>query len=374
MALSPLAAAPQAPPEAVPLPDPEAAALPASPVPPPPGDGIPSEVQGQDLLLALEDRAYRVRGWQKPLNPETLKVNLMVTRGERFHVDTLDLYQAKARTAFIKQAGLELSEGEDALKLDLGKVLRKVEALQADQLAQALAEKAKRPVLDEAEHAAAMALLKAPDLLGRILADFESLGIVGEEPNKTTAYLASVSRLLDRPLALMIQSASAAGKSSLMDAVLDLVPEEDVVRYSAMSGQSLFYMGDRALQHKILAIAEEEGARQAGYALKLLQSEGRVTMASTGKDPATGMLATHDYTVEGPVHAVPHHHGHRPGRGAAEPVPGAHGQREPGADPGDPRDPAPAGDPGGAHGPRPSGTRCWPSIATPSGCSSPWRW
>ncbi len=68
-----------------------------------------------------------------------------------------------------------------------------------------------------------------------------------------------------------------------------------------MSGQSLFYMGDRALQHKILAIAEEEGAKQASYALKMLQSEGRVTMASTGKDPQTGMLTTHDYTVEGPV-------------------------------------------------------------------------
>ena len=53
--------------------------------------------------------------------------------------------------------------------------------------------------------------------------------------------------------------------------------------------------------HKILAIAEEEGAKQASYALKLLQSEGRVTMASTWKDPASGMLVTHDYTVEGPV-------------------------------------------------------------------------
>jgi len=299
--VSPLAAAPQAPPEAVQPPGVDDVALPASPVPPPPGEDLPNEVQGPDLMLVLDSRSYRIRGWQKPLNPETLKVNVMVTRGEHFHVDTLDLYQAKARTAFIKQAGLELSEAEDVLKLDLGKVLRKVEALQADQLAQALAEKTKRPVLSELEYAEAMALLKAPDLLDRILVDFAALGIVGEEPNKTTAYLAAVSRLLDRPLALMIQSASAAGKSSLMDAVLDLLPEEDVVRYSAMSGQSLFYMGDRALQHKVLAIAEEEGARQAGYALKLLQSEGRVTMASTGKDPATGMLTTHDYTVEGPV-------------------------------------------------------------------------
>jgi DNA primase len=285
-----------------PLP-PQAAALSASRIPPAPGDELPHEIQGQDMFLDLEDRRYRVRGWQKPLSPEVLKINLMVSKGPRFHVDTLDLYQAKARVAFVKQASLELSESEDHLKLDLGKVLRKVEAMQAAQLAEMLATKGatRRPALSEADHAEAMALLKSPDLMTRILRDFTALGIVGEEPNKLTGYLAAVSRLLDRPLAMLIQSASAAGKSSLMDAVLDLVPEEDVIRYSAMSGQSLFYMGDRTLQHKILAIAEEEGAKQASYALKLLQSEGRVTMASTGKDPASGMLVTHDYTVEGPV-------------------------------------------------------------------------
>jgi hypothetical protein len=261
----------------------------------------PHEVQGQDLMLSMSGRTYRVRGWQKPLNPETLKVNLMVSRDDRFHVDTLDLYQAKARTAFIRQASLELGTGEDALKLDLGKVLRKVEGIQADLLAETLKKKDQRPEMTAGEHAEALTLLKSPDLMARILQDFEALGVVGEESNKLTGYLAAVSRLLDRPLALLIQSASAAGKSSLMDAVLDLIPNEDLIRYSAMSGQSLFYMGDRNLQHKILAIAEEEGAKQASYALKLLQSEGRVTMASTGKNASTGMLETHDYTVEGPV-------------------------------------------------------------------------
>lgn len=262
---------------------------------------LPHEVQGQDLMLSLSGRAYRVRGWQKPLNPETLKVNLMVSRDDRFHVDTLDLYHAKARTAFIRQAGAELGVSEDALKLDLGKVLRKVEGIQADLLAETLRKKDQRPEMTAGEEAAARELLTSPDLTQRILHDFEALGVVGEESNKLTGYLAAVSRLLDRPLALLIQSASAAGKSSLMDAVLDLIPEEDLIRYSALSGQSLFYMGDRNLQHKILAVAEEEGAKQASYALKLLQSEGRVTMASTGKDPNTGMLTAHEYTVEGPV-------------------------------------------------------------------------
>jgi len=60
-------------------------------------------------------------------------------------------------------------------------------------------------------------------------------------------------------------------------------------------------MGETNLKHKILAIVEEEGASRASYALKLLQSEGELTIASTGKDPATGNLVTHEYRVEGPV-------------------------------------------------------------------------
>jgi hypothetical protein len=60
----------------------------------------------------------------------------------------------------------------------------------------------------------------------RILADFEAAGVVGEATNKLVGYLAAVSRKLDRPLAVVIQSSSAAGKSSLMDAVLAIKTSE----------------------------------------------------------------------------------------------------------------------------------------------------
>jgi hypothetical protein len=79
------------------------------------------------------------------------------------------------------------------------------------------------------------------------------------------------------------------------------VPDEERVQYSAMTGQSLFYMGESDLRHKVLAIVEEQGAERASYALKLLQSEGELTIASTGKDPASGRLITQEYRVEGPV-------------------------------------------------------------------------
>ncbi len=133
------------------------------------------------------------------------------------------------------------------------------------------------------------------------MADLASCRVVGESANLLTGYLAATSRKLDKPLAVLIQSSSAAGKSSLMDAVLSLIPEEERIQYSAMTGQSLYYLGETSLQHKILAIAEEEGVRQAAYALKLLQSDGELKTASTGKDESSGELVTREYSVKGPV-------------------------------------------------------------------------
>jgi len=242
-----------------------------------------------------------VRGLNKNLSYDCLRVNLLASREDALHVDTLDLYSARQRTAFVKQAALEIGASEDTVKKDLGRVLLALEDVQEERIRKALEPKRQEVSLTPAERHAALDLLSDPHLLDRILADFEACGVVGEETNKLTAYLAAVSRKLEEPLAVIVQSASAAGKSSLMEAVLAFVPEEERVKYSAMTGQSLFYMGETDLEHKVLAIVEEQGAEHATYALKLLQSEGELTIASTGKDPATGRLVTQEYRVCGPV-------------------------------------------------------------------------
>ena len=43
-------------------------------------------------------------------------------------------------------------------------------------------------------------------VLDRILEDFARCGLVGEETNKLVAYLAAVSRHLEAPLAIVVQS------------------------------------------------------------------------------------------------------------------------------------------------------------------------
>ncbi|MEO8380810.1 MAG: CHC2 zinc finger domain-containing protein [Acidobacteriota bacterium] len=251
--------------------------------------------------IARGDRHYRIRGLDKNLSYAQMKLVVRVSRGEQVFLDQVDLVSARQRAQFVKQAAVDIGVKEEIVKNDLASIYRELEALQEKLISETLAPKDKRPRLNEEDTAAALELLRAPDLLERVHTDYERCGVVGERTNKLVAYLAAVSRLLDEPLAIIIQSSSAAGKTKLMDAVLDFVPEEERIRYSAMTGQSLFYFEGQELKHKILAVSEEEGAERASYALKLLQSEGQLTIASTGKDPQSGRLVTNEYHVEGPV-------------------------------------------------------------------------
>jgi len=266
------------------------------------GEAKPEAAKAEhEEVIVFGDRRYRVRGLDKNLAFDLLRVNLLAARGEALHVDTLDLYSARQRAVFVKQASIELRLGEDLIKRDLGRVLLRLEELQEQRIKKALEVEPTLVELTPEERQAALGLLQDPRLTERILEDFAACGVVGEDTNKLLGYLAAISRKLEEPLAVIVQSSSSAGKSWLMEAVLQLVPEEDRVKYSAMTGQSLFYLGETDLEHKILAIAEEHGAERATYALKLLQSEGELTIASTGKDPHTGRLVTQEYRVCGPV-------------------------------------------------------------------------
>jgi len=264
------------------------------------------EVNGEIVHVSLGERRYRILGLAKNTAPGVLRVNLMATatnaRGEtRLHVDTLDLYAARLRAIFAKQAAKELGHKEESIERDLATLVLKLEDVQHEWIEKTLKPQEEKIEMTAEEKSAALELLRDPQLLERILADFERCGVVGEETNKLVSYLAVVSRHLEAPLAVLVQSSSAAGKSAIMEAVLAMLPEEQRVQFSAMTGQSLFYMGETDLKHKVLAIVEEEGASRAAYALKLLQSEGALSIASTGKDAATGRLLTHYYRVEGPV-------------------------------------------------------------------------
>ena len=252
------------------------------------------------VLVRRGDRDYKIRGLDKNMSSLTLRVNIQAARRDMLHLDSIDLMRSAARAAFIKATALELHCQEETIKKDLGLVLLHLDDLRNRQIEAAKATRAPLPQIPPDEARDALDLLRDPNLIGRIVRDLEHCGMVGEAFNKLAAYLAIVSRKLASPLAILVQSSSSAGKSTLMDTILAMAPPEDVIQLSNLTSQALYYLPPDALRHKTLAICEDQGLAEAAYALKLLQSEGRLTHATVAK-AVDGRAVTQFHCVEGPV-------------------------------------------------------------------------
>ena len=273
-----------------------AALLSSSPVPAAVLPGEQFELTPSGFKLALHGRRYEVKGIARVTTQ--LKATVKATGDARkgFELTTLDLYSARSRDSYAKACAVLFAVEDEVIRADLARLIERVEAWQAPGAAAEVV-----PVSSPADEARARVFLANPALLDEVLADLVTLGVAGEQTNKLLCYLAVVSRKLDDPLSLLIQSRSAAGKSTLQHAVLALTPDEDQVHYTRLTSQALFYQDEARLSHKVLALEEAEGLGDAAYSLRALQSAKKLTVATTTKDPATGQMKTQQYTVQGPV-------------------------------------------------------------------------
>lgn len=255
---------------------------------------------GCTLTLGL--RRYDVRGLEK--TARALKATVRVERAGKLHVDTLDLYSARARRQLALDLVRILEESADTIDADLVKLLGACEAHAERRAGNDGAPETgagATPLLSDAERCEGEALGRDPKLIETIVADYERCGLVGERANKLLCYLAMVSRKLPKPLAILILSSSGAGKTALQDAALSFCPPEDLIKLTSLSGKALFYKERTSLKHKVLALEEGDGVNEATYALRNLISAGELVTEATIKDPATGRLVTMANKVEGPT-------------------------------------------------------------------------
>src|SRR5882672_5419746 len=252
------------------------------------------------MLFAIDGREYRIRGLS-PVGLERLRVNVRLTINGAFHLDTIDLYQARARASFAQGAAKLCGVGEQQVSADLLQMIEKLEAARLAMRKNGDEGSQPEAPMSPQERDVALQYLKNPRLTESIVEDFRKCGLVGERATVLTAYLAAVSRKLSEPLAVLIVARSGAGKSALQDALCAFVPPEEAVRVTRLTGQALFYKDPYSLQRKVLLIAEDEGAQAAVYSLRTLASDQRLSIAATRTDPQSGKLHTEHYEVYGPV-------------------------------------------------------------------------
>ena len=256
----------------------------------------------EGLFFTGSNLQYRITGLT-PYNLDRIRITLKASPQESgeglFHIDTVDLYNSRAREMFAEACTKYLKAQQSLVMAELMQIIAALEAERITML-----ERGKEPiapVMTETEKKEALEVLKSKGLFKRIVDDFNAIGYIGEKQNKLLGYIAAVSRLQPDPLALLVLSRSGAGKTSLQEAVCKFVPPESVIQYTRMTGQSLFYREQNALKNKVLAIEEEEGMQDAMYSIKTLISSQKLSIAATRTDAKTGKFSVDEYTVHGPV-------------------------------------------------------------------------
>ena len=225
-----------------------------------------------------------------------LRVTVKVTRGEGFHVDSIDLYASRARSEFAKKVEKMLSA--EAAQVEAALLSLIVECERVSEADAGAVVAAQPEPMSESERREALAFLKRPDLLDEISRDIDALGYVGEDTNKRLVYLVAVSRKLDDPLSAIVMSQSGAGKSGLTEVIEKLTPAEDMVLLTRLTPQSLYYVEPGFLDRKLIVVEERSGSVEADYSIRVLQSRKKLIAAAPIKDPTTGNMRTKIFTVE----------------------------------------------------------------------------
>ncbi len=239
----------------------------------------------------------------------TLAANL---KGETIHLDNrIDPATAGHRQRFLKAVAgkcpsLDQADGEAQLLNIAQQVQTRPESNPAPvnspdgRNAAALLAAMPQGIRDEAE-----SMLADPLLIQRVIDDVAKRGVAGERELIATTYLIGVSRLLDRPLAGIVQGPSSSGKSYVIEKAAEFFPGEAVLYATQMTPQALFHMRPGTLAHRFIVAGErsrleDDERAEATRALREMLSAGKLTKLMPVKVEG-GRIETALIEQDGPI-------------------------------------------------------------------------
>ncbi len=222
---------------------------------------------------------------------------------------SLDLYNESQTEKLIKKAAERFTLTTTYIHKAIGYLINTVEDYRLQQIDKdKLKSMAVKQPLSAAEIKEAEAFLKAPSgssegggtLLARTNDLIGKSGVIGEEVNRLIMYLVFTSRKTNRPLHIISFGSSGVGKSHLQEKVGELIPSEDKIELTSVSGNAFYYYVDDDLGHKLILIEDYDGVLAALYPIRELQSKQKISKTITVRDK-NGNQRTMHLTVKGPV-------------------------------------------------------------------------
>lgn len=136
--------------------------------------------------------------------------------------------------------------------------------------------------------------LEQKDLLKSLNQLIEKAGIIGEENSRLLLFLITISYLNKSPLHGIVQGSSGSGKTHIISRIADLMPQEDVLRFTRITESSLYNWGEFDLFQKIIIIEDLDGLKEdALYALREFISNQVLRSSVTIKDKKGNNKSSH---------------------------------------------------------------------------------
>lgn len=256
------------------------------------------------LTLHTTNATYQLQGKPKP-ELDTMRVTLFIYNkngGKSRH--KLDLFEDRQSEKCAREASEKLSLPYEILLLDLNTLADALEHYrdqELQELQQAQRKENQPAVLTPALQKECLELLKSPDLMDKLGDKIGLSGVVGEEMNRLLLFCVASSYKMPKTLHAIVQGSSGSGKTHLLNAVLELMPPEELLNVTRITDKSLYNYGKYALRNKLFVIQDLDGlSEEALLAFRELISYEKVASSTTGQDK-NGQIGSYVKEVYGPV-------------------------------------------------------------------------
>jgi hypothetical protein len=249
----------------------------------------------EELLFALLG-GIRIEGLHSMR--VTLKVDFKTYPSIRH---SLDLYNEIQTEKLVKKTAERFTLSTTYIQTAVGNLINTVEDYRLQQMdSNKLNSINQKYILTKEEETEAITFLKTTNLLQTTNNHIGMSGVIGEEQNRLIMYLVFTSRKTARPLHIISFGSSGVGKSHLQEKVGELIPKEDKIELTSVSGNAFYYYVDDDLGYKVILIEDYDGVFAALYPIRELQSKQKISKTITMRD-RNGITRTLHLTVKGPV-------------------------------------------------------------------------
>jgi len=213
----------------------------------------------------------------------------------------LDLYEFNQVEKTCKTVAERLGLKKDLIEQDLEHLMGLLEYYRDRQLHQKQGRKESKIQVPAESATRCIELLRSENLIQKFNELIGKAGIVGEYNSRILLFIIASSYKMDDTLHALIQGSSGSGKTRLLKIISDLMPPEDVKRYTRVTDNSFYNQDEYFFVNKLVCFEDLDGLKEdAQLAVRELQSNEILTTSTSLKDK-NGSITGGERTVRGPI-------------------------------------------------------------------------